>query len=238
MAFVATIKSAGQYLSCTKQGTSRVVEAVPKDDGSGRQRWLLTPVGPDTYVVTTTASGRAAANTLSCSAAGGRVDLYGKDDGSGRQHWTFLKMGGNRFTVSVNKGLRCAAERFLTFSNAGKVALAARNAPGAGAANQQFVVAKVGEGPPTPTPAPSPKPVFLGGAFDATCRSLALEPARWSGVAARTAFWAHPMGVGAAMDGNYLPALLSRFGVKKFFYEQDLLAWSDGSNPTQTNTPQ
>ena len=46
------------------------------------------------------------------------------------------------------------------------------------------------------------------------------------------------MGVGAAKDAGYLPMLLSRFGVKQFVYEMDLLAWSDGTNPVQTNTPE
>jgi hypothetical protein len=47
----------------------------------------------------------------------------------------------------------------------------------------------------------------------------------------------HPMGFAVAKDGGYLPKLLSNFSTKHYLYEMDLDAWTDGSNPVQTNTP-
>jgi hypothetical protein len=231
MAFVATIKTGGKFLSCAASATDYSVGTSQKDDGSGLQRWLLTPVGPDTYAVTSVGHPGAVKN-LSCAASGGKVDLYVKDDKSGRQRWTFLRVADGVFTVSVEKGLASPASKFLTFSGDGKVTVGGRKAKGAGAANQQFAVTSVG-----PPPAPRDGGVFIGGAFDATQRSLAAQPDLWPTVAPKAGFWAHPMGVGAAKDAGYLPMLLSRFGVKKFVYEMDLLAWSDGTNPIQTNDP-
>ena len=232
MSFVATIKSGKRFLSCGAGATDYAVSCATSDDGSWLQRWLLTPVGPDTYVVTSVGHPGAVDN-LSCARTGGVVDLYVKDDGSGRQRWTFLKVGNGVFTISVEKGLDAPAEKFLTISGTGTVSLGARKPQGGGAANQQFAVTSVG---PPPAP-PVGAGVFLGGAFDATQRSLAGQPEAWPTVSPTAGFWAHPMGVGAAKDAGYLPMLLSRFGVKRFVYEMDLLAWSDGSNPVQTNDP-
>jgi hypothetical protein len=177
--------------------------------------------------------GRKSVKNLSCAPNGGAVDMFVKDDGSGRQRWTFLRVGDGIFTISVEKGIASPAAKFLTVAGNGKVSIGTRNAPGKGAANQQFAVVSVGPPPPVPS-----NGVFLGGAFDPTQRSLAMQADLWPTVAPKTGFWAHPMGVGAAKDAGYLPMLLSRFGVKKFVYEMDLLAWSDGTNPIQTNSPE
>ena len=45
------------------------------------------------------------------------------------------------------------------------------------------------------------------------------------------------MGFAAAKSGGYIKDLLSKFHVKSYVYEADLMAWTDGTNPTQTNSP-
>lgn len=74
---------------------------------------------------------------------------------------------------------------------------------------------------------------FAGGAFP----KLMGDIAGGARIPAGVGYWLHPMGLGAAMGANNLPAVLSKFTTKYYAYETDLLAWTDGSNPTQTNTP-
>lgn len=45
------------------------------------------------------------------------------------------------------------------------------------------------------------------------------------------------MGLDAARKEGILPKLLSKFQKRFYAYEQDLDAWTDGSNPVQTKTP-
>lgn len=80
--------------------------------------------------------------------------------------------------------------------------------------------------------------MFVGGAFFATQNDLTNDPAGWTTVAPHVGYHLHPMGMAEIMNRGQLPTLLSRFGKKSFAYEMDLLAWSDGTNPLQTNTPQ
>lgn len=79
--------------------------------------------------------------------------------------------------------------------------------------------------------------VFVGGANTTANQDMFVAPDQWRTVAAAAGLWAHPMGVGQYLMNGTLRQYLSRFALKRFVYEMDLLAWSDGSNPTQTNTP-
>jgi hypothetical protein len=83
------LSSNRKYLSCTSDGTK--VDLWSKDDGSGRQRWEIFPVQnsptPDTYIIKVCEGVATDRRYLSCTADGGKVDLYSKDDGSGRQRW-------------------------------------------------------------------------------------------------------------------------------------------------------
>ena len=74
---------------------------------------------------------------------------------------------------------------------------------------------------------------FAGGAFPKLMGEIASGPLMPKNVG----YWLHPMGLGAAMGANNLPAVLSKFTQKWYVYESDLDAWTDGSNPIQTNTP-
>jgi hypothetical protein len=74
---------------------------------------------------------------------------------------------------------------------------------------------------------------FAGGAFP----KLMGDIAGGAKIPAGVGYWLHPMGLGAAMGANNLQAVLSKFTTKYYVYESDLDAWTDGSNPVQTNTP-
>ena len=228
--FTVTIEAAGKVLTCAMEAAVTSVTLRPPAAAaaeSKRQQWKLTPAGsPDTYVVT--CAGREGLNALTALESGGLALCNASN--APDQQWQFKQIGKRIFTIARS------STKFLTNAAGGALELRPRKAPAGGAATQQFKVLDVA--PPSPAPMPaSPTPVYLGGAFEATTRSLAFEAAQWSGVASKAGYWAHPMGVSVAKNGNYLPALLARFGVKKFVYEADLLAWSDGTNPLQTNTP-
>lgn len=220
--FVVTIQSScGKFLSCYEP-TENTGLTLWTEDGSGRQRWVLRPSGqPDTYSVSVF-RGRQSPRVL--GASGGAPSLTGAGAG---QTWLFKQINQKARLFLISAG----GQAFLTIGPNGAVGLQPRLAQGAGAAGQQFKVLETGDAPPV-----VPK-VFLGGAFQATQQDLANDPARWRTVAARCGYWAHPMGLALAKDQGWLPTLLSRFAVKRFVYEQDLQAWSDGSNPIQTDTP-
>ena len=78
---------------------------------------------------------------------------------------------------------------------------------------------------------------YLGGAFDKGLRDLSSFPNDWATTRQKSGYWLHTMGFAAAQSGGYSKTLLSRFAVKSYVYEADLMAWTDGSNPTQTNSP-
>jgi hypothetical protein len=77
---------------------------------------------------------------------------------------------------------------------------------------------------------------YLGGAYGYGLSQLAKNPKDWTG-AQHSGYWLHPMGFAAARDGNFANTLLSRYQVKQYVYEADLMAWTDGTNPVQTNSP-
>ena len=76
--------------------------------------------------------------------------------------------------------------------------------------------------------------LFIGSAYDQAMRQLANSP---SLVAARAGYHLHPMGFAAAEGGGYAKNFLNNFKTKWYFYESDFSAWTDGSNPLQTNDP-
>jgi hypothetical protein len=78
---------------------------------------------------------------------------------------------------------------------------------------------------------------YLGGAFTYGLKGLSSNPSAWSTSAHVSGYWLHPMGFDAARQQGYAKTLLSRYGVKSYVYEADLLGWSDGTNPVQTNSP-
>lgn len=83
------VTSDRRYLSCTADGM--VVDLWTSDDGSGRQRWRLISVDNsptcNTYLIRVSEGVSSDRRDLSCTADGGKVDLWTTDDGSGRQRW-------------------------------------------------------------------------------------------------------------------------------------------------------
>jgi hypothetical protein len=77
----------------------------------------------------------------------------------------------------------------------------------------------------------------LGGAFEKGLLDMANQPSQWSSVRKVSGYWLHPMGFSAARDHGFAQKLLGLYAIKRYVYEADLLAWTDGSNPTQTNSP-
>lgn len=229
-------KGERSFLSCSSDPQNRVVDLWTSEDGSGRQKWVLVPViphAPNTYTVTVSGGRGNGWGVLSVT-QDGSVDLFAKDDGSGRQRWYFENLDGRNFRISIagGRGLANPSKNVLTLdASSGEIRLAERSDAKDG--TQTWICEE--STPPRP-PSPDSK-FFVGGAFEATQRDLAFDPAGWPSVAPKVGYWAHPMGVAVAKDGGWLPQLLSRFGKKEFAYEMDLLAWSDGTNPIQTNTP-
>ncbi|KAG7098133.1 hypothetical protein E1B28_000103 [Marasmius oreades] len=87
------LSSCSKYLSCQDCTGVTTTDLFGKDDGSGRQRWILAPVAnsSDTYTIRV-AGGRdpAKCGTFLSTAVGctdNFVDLFTNDDGSGRQQW-------------------------------------------------------------------------------------------------------------------------------------------------------
>lgn len=72
------------YLSCHESGGK--VDLWKEDDGTGRQRWIVRPVGHDLYNILPESG---ATGFLSCS-QDGHVSLWKEDDGSGRQQWHII----------------------------------------------------------------------------------------------------------------------------------------------------
>src|ERR1700724_4663627 len=70
------------FLSCTKDGAT--VDLWNKDDGSGRQRWQFVPLKsniPSYYQIKVVGGVDTGRVFLSCTADGGKVDLWSTDDG-------------------------------------------------------------------------------------------------------------------------------------------------------------
>lgn len=74
--------------------------------------------------------------------------------------------------------------------------------------------------------------LFVGGAFAPLVRDMSARR-----MPPGVGYHLHPMGFAVAKDGGFAPKLLSNFSTKQYFYEADLDAWTDGSNPLQTNSP-
>nr|GAT61417.1 predicted protein [Mycena chlorophos] len=75
------------FLSTASCG-SNLVDLYNEDDGSGRQRWMLTPSGSG-YNIESYAGRASCYDFLSVASCGtDLVDIYALDDGSGRQQWT------------------------------------------------------------------------------------------------------------------------------------------------------
>ena len=242
--FIQTIRNVGcqnakskSFLGCNKAENDTQVLLQQGDGGFGRQRWVLTPHSTNSYVVKISGGHEGKSVLLgSPASAGGGVRLVA----SPYQAWTFTLISGREFKISVKDGLGLPdpSVRFLEADPAtGVVSLKPAN-PGA---FQRWKCVEAGSSPDPPTPPPTPTGVptmFVGGAFFATQNDLANDPAGWPTVAPHAGYHLHPMGLIDSMNRGQLPTLLSRFGKKSFVYEMDLLAWSDGTNPLQTNTPQ
>ena len=238
--FTQTIRNVGcqnakikSFLGCNKAENDTQVLLQQDDGGVGRQRWVLTPHSANSYVVRV-AGGHDGKSILlgSPASTGGGVRLVA----SPCQVWTFTQISGREFKISVKDGLGLPdpSARFLEADSAtGTVSLKPANQ----GAFQRWKCVEAGAVPDPPTPAGAPR-MFVGGAFYATQNDLAADPAGWPTVAPRVGYHLHPMGLIDSVNRGQLPTLLSRFGKKSFVYEMDLLAWSDGTNPLQTNTPQ
>ncbi|KAL0577861.1 hypothetical protein V5O48_004133 [Marasmius crinis-equi] len=84
--------SCARYLSCEACGGKQTTELSKKDDGSGRQQWLLMPVSgqANTYTIRVSGGRDASCGLLASTGQGCNdnfVELAEEDDGSGRYHW-------------------------------------------------------------------------------------------------------------------------------------------------------
>jgi len=77
------------FLSVPEDGSK--ADLYSKDEGSGRQRWVLTPLQghANTYTIRSGGGVNNNRQLLSCTDDGSKVDLYTHDDNSGRQRWVF-----------------------------------------------------------------------------------------------------------------------------------------------------
>lgn len=210
-----TIQAAsGKFVSANGKGPT----LATVDDKKGAQTWVLEPRAPDTYAVHWASDPKS---YLGAKACGTGVSL-----GLAQDLWVFKPVNARAriFTIQHSE-----SQTFLTVSNKGVFEVHARLPAGGGAAHQQFTVSEL--------PQPKVAEVFVGGAFERCLRDLAFDAKGWASVAPRVGYWLHPMGMAVAKDGNWLGTLLSNFGVRRFVYEMDAMAWSDGTNPVQTNTP-
>ena len=80
---VAGTMAGRNMLSCRPDG---YVDLFERDDESGRQKWVLLPLGNDMFNIRVAGGTNSGKSFLSCR-ADGYVYLYCKDDGSGRQRW-------------------------------------------------------------------------------------------------------------------------------------------------------
>ena len=89
------LSSDRSLLSCTPDGVK--VDLFNTDDGSGRQKWDITPVDGynDVYNIKVSAGNSTDRVFLSCTGDGVKVDLFNTDDGSGRQRWQFVPLSSN-----------------------------------------------------------------------------------------------------------------------------------------------
>lgn len=102
-----------KYLSCAANGS--VVDLWDKNDGSGRQQWLITKVGMEQNngIFHLVPHDGLSSNRkfLSCTSDGSKCDLWDKDDDSGRQRWVFIPIGEDPkteqplFNIRVEKGV-------------------------------------------------------------------------------------------------------------------------------------
>ena len=226
------------FLGVNEDASDFSVYLQQADGGHGRQRWVLTPHSANAYNVTISGGHSGKSNILgSPASAKGRVRLVA----SPYQPWTFTLVSGREFKISVKNGLGLAnpSARFLEADpKTGSVSLKTANS-GAFQRWKCIDLTPTPPKPPTPPPVPAGTPkMFVGGAFFATQNDLTNDPNGWPTVASKVGYHLHPMGLVDSMNRGHLPTLLSRFGKKTFVYEMDLLAWSDGTNPLQTNTPQ
>lgn len=90
----------------------RKVSLAASDDGSGRQRWMVSavpvasgPIPRYKYQTMLPAGTFREMKYLSTSADGSVVDLYNKDDGSGRQNWVMDVPDGVRLSISISGGI-------------------------------------------------------------------------------------------------------------------------------------
>jgi hypothetical protein len=91
-----TVAACQKYLSCQDCSGWSKVDLYYEDDGSGRQRWVLSPAPSglaNTYTITV-AGGRDASCGIYLSTGSQCTDTYvnlwTSDDGSGRQEWTLV----------------------------------------------------------------------------------------------------------------------------------------------------
>ncbi|KAF7323898.1 Ricin B-type lectin domain-containing protein [Mycena kentingensis (nom. inval.)] len=87
------------YLSSQDCSGKTTTDLFGIDDGSGRQRWVLTPVSgiANTYTIRVAGGRDASCGTFlstGSACADTFVDLFTSDDGSGRQRWTLTALPG------------------------------------------------------------------------------------------------------------------------------------------------
>ena len=100
----------GIYLSTSRDG--RRLDVYNRDDGSGRQKWILKriPKMKDVFTIKVskgTKGGFGGEQLLSVTGDGKKFDLYSHDDNSGRQKWLLENIPGTQhFWIRVWGGVR------------------------------------------------------------------------------------------------------------------------------------
>jgi len=107
------------YLSTNSKGTA--VDIWGKDDGSGKQRWIVVPhYGGHGFLIMVAGGVSGKRKYLSTTRSGNKVDLWIRDDGSGRQVWKLhgsqmpTSFGSKVFFWHSNRCRGCREQRWHT----------------------------------------------------------------------------------------------------------------------------
>ncbi len=117
------LSSNRKFLSCNTTG--EVVDLWPVDDNSGRQKWVITPIGNGKYHIKPVAGLFSGRNWLSTAATGEVVDLWYNDDNSGRQQWSFSLINplNSTYQIYITRGLNSPRFMLSCTSDGSKVDL-------------------------------------------------------------------------------------------------------------------
>ena len=124
MQIVRGLDTSRNLLSCTDDG--KLVDLWTGDDGSGRQKWQLSPVDgyDDVYNIRIVKGINSSYTYLSATPDGTAVNLWPVDDGSGRQRWNIVPINdsssNNTYLIEVYDGVS-SGRKYLSSSVDGTI---------------------------------------------------------------------------------------------------------------------